>query len=155
MVPLDRQTAQREGLLSLARALVIAHQGGTFSETLEIVTEALGADGGAAYELEQEGLVLVAHRGLTMDLRVALERLPKADEPWFIAARAAKSRRIVVEPDVAASTANADVAKLFAKMLNVAEHGKFIESQMHQFVGLVLQTMRENNRVGRQPRDAR
>ena len=114
MVPLDRQTAQREGLLSLARALVIAHQGGTFSETLEIVTEALGADGGAAYELEQEGLVLVAHRGLTMDLRVALERLPKADEPWFIAARAAKSRRIVVEPDVAASTANADVAKLFA-----------------------------------------
>ncbi len=86
MVPLDRQTAQREGLLSLARALVIAHQGGTFSETLEIVTEALGADGGAAYELEQEGLVLVAHRGLTMDLRVALERLPKADEPWFIAA---------------------------------------------------------------------
>ncbi len=114
MAPFDRQSAQREGLLALARALVIAHQGGTFSETLEIVTEALGADGGAAYEVEQEGLVLVAHRGLTMDLRMALERLPRADEPWFIAARAAKSRRIVVEPDVATSTANADVAKLFA-----------------------------------------
>ena len=114
MAPFDRQSAQREGLLALARALVIAHQGGTFSETLEIVTEALGADGGAAYEVEQEGLVLVAHRGLTMDLRMALERLPRADEPWFIAARAAKSRRIVVEPDVATTTTNADVAKLFA-----------------------------------------
>ena len=113
LVPTDRAAAQREGLLALSRALVVAHHGGTFSETLEIVVEALGADAGAAYEVEQDGLVLVAHRGLTMDLRVALERLPKTEDPWFIAARAAKSRRIVVEPDVATTTSNADVSKLF------------------------------------------
>ncbi|MFO0586742.1 MAG: GAF domain-containing protein [Polyangiaceae bacterium] len=119
MVPTDRVTAHREGLLALSRALVVAHHGGTFSETLEIVVEALGADAGAAYEVEQAGLVLVAHRGLTMDLRVALERLPKTDDPWFIASRAAKSRRIVVEPDVAASTSNAEVAKLFTPTARV------------------------------------
>ncbi len=113
MVPTDRPAAQREGLLSLARALVGAHHGGTFSETLEIVTEALGAEAGAAYEAEQDGLVLVAHRGLSMDLRTALERLPRSEEPWFIASRAAKSRRIVIEPDVIASTTNPDVAKIF------------------------------------------
>lgn len=113
MVPTDRPAAQREGLLSLARALVGAHHGGTFSETLEIVTEALGAEAAAAYEAETEGLVLVAHRGLSMELRTALERLPRSEEPWFIASRAAKTRRLAIEPDVVASTASPDVAKLF------------------------------------------
>ena len=113
MVPTDRPAAQREGLLSLARALVGAHHGGTFSETLEIVTETLGAEAAAAYEAEPEGLVLVAHRGLSMELRTALERLPRSEEPWFIASRAAKTRRIAIDPDVVASTASPDVAKLF------------------------------------------
>ena len=113
IAPADRPASQREGLLALARALAGAHQGGTFSEALEIVAVALGADAAAAYDAEKDGLVLVAHRGLSMELRTGLERLPRAEEPWFVASRAAKTRRTVIEADVAASTTNAEVAKRF------------------------------------------
>jgi len=109
----DRAAGQREGLLALTRILVGAHHGGTFSEALEILAQALGIEAGAAYEAEADGLVLVAHRGLSLALRSAIERLPRAEEPWFIAARAAKTRRLVVETEVATATSRPEVAKLF------------------------------------------
>ncbi|MBK8252852.1 MAG: GAF domain-containing protein [Polyangiaceae bacterium] len=102
--PADRLAAQREGLLALTRLTAGAQHGGTFSESLEIVAQTLGCDAFAAYDVDRTSLSLVAHRGLTNEARVAIERLPRNDEPWFIAARATKTRRVVVEGDVAAST---------------------------------------------------
>jgi signal transduction histidine kinase/ActR/RegA family two-component response regulator len=112
-LPADRNTAQREGLLSLTRLLVSAPPAGTFSEALDIVTQTLGVESAAAYEVDRDDLVLVSHCGLSLDLRTALERLPRGEDPWFIAARAAKSRRLVTEADVAASTSKVTAAALF------------------------------------------
>ncbi|MBM4364303.1 MAG: hypothetical protein FJ104_16610, partial [Deltaproteobacteria bacterium] len=95
--PSDRSAAQREGLLSLSRLLVGAQHAGVLSESLEIVAGALGVEACAAFEVEADALVLVAHLGLSADQRVALERLPRTEEAPFFATRAAKSRRIVVE----------------------------------------------------------
>jgi signal transduction histidine kinase/ActR/RegA family two-component response regulator len=111
--PSDRAAAQREGLLRLARLLVGAHHGGTLSESLEVVASSLGVEACAAYEEDRDALVLVTHRGLSPEMRAALERLERSEEPWFIAARAWKSRRIVVEADVAAATTGAAAAACF------------------------------------------
>lgn len=108
----DRSVSQRDGLLSLTRILVGGHHGGAFSEALEVLVETLGVEAGAAYEDDTDALVLVAHRGLSLELRAALERLPRAEEPWFIAARAAKTRRLVVENELAVTTTRTDVAQL-------------------------------------------
>ncbi len=101
----DRSAAQREGLLSLSRLLVGAQHAGILSESLEIVAGTLGVEACAAFEVEADALVLVAHLGLSADQRAALERLPRTDEASFLATRAAKSRRIVVDADVAAGAA--------------------------------------------------
>lgn len=111
--PADRPAAQREGLLALARLLVAPHHGGTLSESLEIVAQSLGVEACAAYEAEQDALVLVMHRGLTPELRAAVQRFTRAEEPWFIAARAWKSRRVVVEVDVVAATTSPAAAQAF------------------------------------------
>lgn len=112
IAPGDRAAAQREALLSLSRTLAGAYHGGTFSEALEILAQTLGADAGAVYELEGDALVLVAHRGLSQELRAAIERLPRSEEPWFIPTRAAKRRRILVEADVRSATTRPDVVQL-------------------------------------------
>ena len=111
----DRSAAQREGLLSLSRLLVGAHHAGILSESLEIVAQGAGAEACAAFEAEAGALVLVAHHGLSADQRAALERLPRGDEPSFLVTRAAKSRKIVIEGDVAAGGAEvaADIATAF------------------------------------------
>lgn len=111
--PADRPTAQREGLLELARSLVGAHRGGTLSDSLEIVARSLGVEACAAYEAEEDALVLVTHRGLSTETRAAIERMTRAEEPWFIAGRAWKSRRIVVETDVQAATSSPAAAQSF------------------------------------------
>ena len=109
----DRSLAQREGLLSLSRLLVGAHQAGTFSESLEIVAQTLGAEACAAYEADADALALVAHRGLSLEQRAALERLSRGEEPTFIASRAARSRRIVVEQDVLGASTSPEVVAAF------------------------------------------
>ena len=119
----DRPAAQREGLLALTRLLVGAHHGGTLSESLEIVAESLGVDACAAYEADQDALVLVTHRGLSLDMRAALQRLPRSEDPWFVAARAWKSRRLVLEADVVAATTNAAAAQCFPPGTRLAAVG--------------------------------
>lgn len=89
--------------------LVGGHHGGTLSDALEVVARSLGTEAGAAYEVERDALVLVAQIGLSSELRAVLERLP--NEPSFVAGRAVKSRRIVVECEVAMTTALTDVAQ--------------------------------------------
>lgn len=121
--PADRPAALREGLVALTRLLVGAHHGGTLSESLEIVAESLGVEACAAYEADRDALVLVTHRGLSPEMRAALERLDRSEEPWFIAARAWKSRRVVVEADVASATSNPAAAPCFPAGARLAAVG--------------------------------
>ncbi|MEZ4301937.1 MAG: hybrid sensor histidine kinase/response regulator [Polyangiaceae bacterium] len=113
-------SVQREGLLSLTRLLVGAHGGGTLSESMEIVAQTLGVEACAAYDADRDSLTLVAHRGLAPEVCEELRRLSRSEDPWFIAARAAKSRRVVAEAEVAASTSNATVAQGLARLAAVA-----------------------------------
>ncbi len=109
----DRSIALREGLLSLSRLLVFAQQPGTFSESLGVVAASLGVDVYGAYEADGASLVLVAYEGLSAEQRAAIERFPRQEDPNFIVARAAKTRRIVLEGDLATASTSLAVSSTF------------------------------------------
>src|SRR5262245_25249296 len=103
--PNPASRAQREALLSLSRSLARSRLGGMLSDALDVVLGGLGTTRGAVFKTAPDGIEIVADRGLSNDIRRAIERLPLTDPQWFIAQRAAKQRKSVVERDLAAQAA--------------------------------------------------
>lgn len=99
-----RTAAQRDALLALARGLAQTRHGGVLSEALDAVLRGLGT-AGCVYRVAPDGseLVVTADRGLGRELRPVLERLSLAETGWFVAQRAFKAKRTVVEADLASS----------------------------------------------------
>ncbi len=103
-----RATLLRDALLTLSRVLAAGQPGGVLSDALEIVVEGLGCGRGATYEATSEGLELIAHRGVPPALRERIERVSRGDPKGksdgraeFVAGRAARARRAIVESDAA------------------------------------------------------
>jgi len=108
--PGGRAAAQREALLSLSRSLARSRLGGVLSDALDVVLGGLGATRGAVFKTAGGATIeLVADRGLTAEVRRTIERLPLSDPQWFIAQRAAKGKKTVVESDLASSSSRGGV----------------------------------------------
>ena len=92
-----------DALLILSRSLEGASAESALSDTLDIVLAGTGSSQGAAYGVAGAMLDLVGGRGLTPGLRGVLQRLPLTGAPWFVAQRAAQSRKLVMDRVIAPS----------------------------------------------------
>ena len=109
-----RNASQRDALLALARTFAQSRQGGVLADALDAVLSGLGAARGAVYTLGGERLGLVADRGLPSELRRGVDHLPLTDPVWFVAQRAAKTRKPAYEADLAAALAGRVPPRLVA-----------------------------------------
>jgi CheY-like chemotaxis protein len=96
-----RAAALIDALLILSRSLPDASAEGALSDTLDIVLAGAASSQGAAFAVAGAALDLVGGRGLTPGLRGVLQRLPLTGAPWFVAQRAAESRRLVMDRVIA------------------------------------------------------
>jgi CheY-like chemotaxis protein len=96
-----RTPSTLDTLLVLSRTLAGARQGGLLGDALDLLLAGVGCSRGAAYAATGDALELVADRGLQAKLRPHLERLPLTGEAWFAAQRAAHSRKLVTDRDLA------------------------------------------------------
>jgi hypothetical protein len=85
----------------LSRLLVGPHRPSVFTETLMLLLAATDCTRGAVYIARDDALELVDRAGMPADLQRSLERLPFFGFAWFTAQRAAQSRTLVVDRDVA------------------------------------------------------
>ena len=67
------------------------------SDTLDLLLAGVACVRGAAYTAGGGALDLVAEHGLPREHLAALERLPLAGVPWFIAQRAAQQRKMAID----------------------------------------------------------
>ncbi|HEY4117149.1 MAG TPA: GAF domain-containing protein [Byssovorax sp.] len=103
----SRGAQLRDAILTLSRVLASGQQGGVLSESLEILLEGLGCARGAAYSFSGGTLELVAHRGVPPNLRPLIARIERGEDgarAGFAVERAARTRRVQVDPDLAATT---------------------------------------------------
>lgn len=84
-------------LVILSRSLAGTKQGGMLSDTLDLLLAGIASSRGAAYTVSSGSLDLVAEHGLPREHRAALERLPLAGAPWFVAQRAAQQRKLAID----------------------------------------------------------
>jgi CheY-like chemotaxis protein/signal transduction histidine kinase len=101
-------------LVILSRSLAGTKQGGMLSDTLDLLLAGASSVRGAAYTASGGALELVAEHGLPRAHRAALQRLPLAGVPWFVAQRAAQQRKMAIDDGVEGSVGPIDRAALSA-----------------------------------------
>jgi signal transduction histidine kinase len=93
----SRSTGRGGALSVLICELVRDRTGGVLSRGVELLSPALHATAALAYRLDGEQLLLVAERTVPKQARPWLTRLPIDGDAWFVAQRAARSRKCLVE----------------------------------------------------------
>lgn len=97
--------ASKQPLLTLSRLLVGSRQEGVLADALDLLLAGMGASRGAVYEVIEDGIEIVGYSGLPAALRGPIAQLTSSGERWFIAQRAAHTRSLVVEQDLARTSA--------------------------------------------------
>lgn len=94
------QTTLKPAVL-LSRLLIGPRRPRVFPETLTLLLSATGCSRGAAYIVQGDALELVDQAGMTADLQRSIRRLSSFGLSWFTAQRAARTRSLVMDRDIA------------------------------------------------------
>jgi hypothetical protein len=85
----------------LSRLLIGPRRPRVFPETLTLLLSATGCSRGAAYIVQGDALELVDQAGMTADLQRSIRRLSSFGLSWFTVQRAARTRTLVMDRDIA------------------------------------------------------
>lgn len=90
-------------LVGLTRRLTEDRTGGILGTAIEMLVGAVHPAAALAYRIEGRDLVLVSEHGVPFTAKPWLARLRVDEDPWFVAQRVARSRKVETTTDVAAA----------------------------------------------------